>query len=608
MKQLEISDKEYFELALRYLELKEGVSDNLIRQFYSYMAAAKGMRVQAPQNVALLPVNRISDLFSKQFMECLAFTLVNGAHYAQSKGVELSLDEVKGQVVAKVLKAMKQQKDPNVSFHKISMRNVAAGFGLSEERFLEAYKNVALFKRFLEGEKTQNLLDPLMAQKVSRFATQKARLDLFKMPSMLRLDSMEELFKFQCYLEATTGAGQDRRNLSLSLDVVDLDDLKRSAPELLKRQYVLNLKKVALSRLAMSIPLKKMLRWQLEDENFYAIADKFRQIQDVGAISEETRRKALDRLDENSRQQVDAYSRNQMVLQDPELLLSAFNKMSEERVIVDILLNGRTDLFEGLADSKEVMERLAHLEEKEYFTFDDEHFYQVTVLEKGESLEVIRYQEALKNGQLDLLLDRYLKTRYPQVRILYRDQFETEEGDWIPYELAKIKLEKIIFKDLLQAIEASCGYKGVSLEASEELYLDNRFKTHLENFVTEFEAKSLQELQEKIEVLKSSKSAFSQQFIPEIDSMIVDRATAEGDLRNVLDTAAVKALVGPHLHRKGEQAFVAIQEWLDADSRAISLVELQNAVGKATKKEALAQFFQKMNGAELHKVAEEKVE
>ncbi|MBM3194405.1 MAG: hypothetical protein FJZ60_01415, partial [Chlamydiae bacterium] len=401
LKKEDLSAKEYFDLAMEYLRLKDTISPSIIRQFYSYMAANKGIRVEAPHNVSLIQIHRLSDLFSKKFMDLVAFSLMNGAKYAQNIGIDMSTEEVKAEIVAKVIKALKQQKDSSLPFHKISIKQIASGFGLSEERFLEAYRNIALFRRFLEIEKTQHLLDPLMAQKISGFATQKAELEVFKMKDSLHLNSLEDLFKFQCYLESTTGAMQDRRNLGLQQDPLSIDEVEKNAPELLKTAYQINVKKLTLSEVSLSVPLKKMLKWQLEDENFYAIADEFRQVQDLGAIDDETRRNVLDKLEHSLRADVDLFSRRRMALEDKEMLRQAFDRAFEERKTVEFLLSGKTDAFIGASDSKEVLERLNQLEEQEIFSFDNEHFYQVTILEKGESKVVLSYEDACNKGQLD---------------------------------------------------------------------------------------------------------------------------------------------------------------------------------------------------------------
>jgi hypothetical protein len=607
LKKEDISAKEYFDLAMEYVRLKDTISPSIIRQFYSYMAAAKGIRVEAPHNVSLIQVHRLSDLFSKKFMDLVAFSLINGAKYAQTIGIDMSTEEVKAEIVAKVVKALKQEKDSSLPFHKISIKQIASGFGLSEERFLEAYRNIALFRRFLEIEKTQHLLDPLMAQKISDFATQKAELEVFKMKDSVHLNSLEDLFKFQCYLESTTGAMQDRRNLGLQQDPLSIEEVEKNAPELLKTAYQINVKKLTLSEISLSVPLKKMLKWQLEDENFYAIADEFRQVQDLGAIDDETRRNVLDKLEHSLRADVDLFSRRRMALEDKEMLRQAFDRAAEERKTIEFLLSGKTDAFFGASDSKDVLDRLNQLEEQEIFSFDNEHFYQVTILEKGESKVVLSYEDASKKGQLDVLLDRYLKARYPQVRILYRDQFE-KDGNWLPYDVVKSNLEKIVFKDLLQAIELSGGYKGPSLQAPHQFYLDNRFKSHLETFVSKFDAKTMEDLNLKLGVYLNTCDDFSRQFVPVIDTIKIQRSEASRDLRRTLDQAGIKALVGPQLFDKGQQAYISLIGWMDAQHNAISLVELQEIVGDSAKKEALDLFFKKMASVSVESILDEKKE
>jgi hypothetical protein len=587
----DLTSQEYFDLVVDYTKMKGDLSSDLIRQFFSYMAAAKGLKVEPPQNVSLIQIHKNSDLFSKKFMQLVACTLLNGAKYAQNAGVSYTNDEVKAEVVAKVLKILRQQQQNTLPFHKISIRNIAHGMGLSEERFLESYKTLALFKRFLEIEKTKDLIDPLMAQKISNFANQKADLDLFKMKDEVKLNSLDELFKMQCYLEATTKVMQDRRNLQLNLEPLSIEEVKKNAPELLQVHYGINLKKISLSEVSLSIPLKKMLKWQLEDENFYAIADEFKQVQDLGAIDDVSRQIALDKLETKVRIEVDNFSRRRMALEDKELMKSAFERISFERKDVEFLLSGKTTLFSGAHHSHEVTEKLQSLEDQEIFTFDNEHFYQVQVLEKSEEPSLLLFKEALEKGQLDLLLERYLKARYPQVRIMYRDQFE-KDGEWLSFDLVKGALERIVFKDLLEAIEISGGYSGKTLHAPHQFYLDNRFKNHLETVVTQFDAKSMEDLKGKLDLLENSSSAFTKQFHPHITSSLLSRAQMKNDLRVKLEGIGFKTLVGPQLFDRGEQAYLSLKEWKDSSENEIALAKLQEKVGESAKEEALDKFFE----------------
>ncbi|NBU62808.1 MAG: hypothetical protein EBS28_03310, partial [Chlamydiae bacterium] len=460
---------------------------------------------------------------------------------------------VKAEVVARVIKILKREQETNLPFHKISIRNIAHGLGLSEERFLESYKTLALFKRFLEIEKTKDLIDPLMAEKIAGFANQKADLDLFKMKDEVKLQSLEDLFKMQCYLEATTKVMQDRRNLKLDLEPISVEEVRKTAPELLQLHYGLNLKKLNLSEVSLSIPLKKMLKWQLEDENFYLLADEFKQVQDLGAIDDVSRQNALEKLEAKVRFDVDNFSRRKMVLENKEILKSAFDKLSFERKDVEFLVSGSTQLFMGISQSREVIDRLENLEDQEIFTFD---------------------------RQLDLLLERYLKARYPQVRILYRDQFE-KEGEWLPFDLVKGTLERIVFKDLLEAIEVSGGYKGKSLTAPHQFYVDNRFKTHLDSIVTQLEPKSMEDLKEKLLAIEQNSLPFIRQFQPHITSKLLSKAQMKNELRTKLEEIGLKTLVGPQLFDKGEQVYLALKEWKDSQENGIRLAKLQEKVGEA---------------------------
>jgi hypothetical protein len=151
----------------------------------------------------------------------------------------------------------------------------------------------------------------------------------------------------------------------------------------------------------------------------------------------------------------------------------------------------------------------------------------------------------------------------------------------------------------LEAIEISGGYSGKTLHAPHQFYLDNRFKNHLEMVVTQFDAKSMEELRGKLDLLENSSSAFTKQFHPHITSSLLSRAQMKNDLRVKLEGIGFKTLVGPQLFDRGEQAYLSLKEWKDSSENEIALAKLQEKVGESAKEEALDKFFEMLGKVSL---------
>lgn len=108
---------------------------------------------------------------------------------------------------------------------------------------------------------------------------------------------------------------------------------------------------------------------------------------------------------------------------------------------------------------------------------DPDHLYHIQVIRRVGEKRILSYTEALKEGALDLLLDRTLERAYSDVRKKHSTLFQLESGEWKPFKMVKEEVGKIVFSNLLKAIERD--YKAIwgSLPENKpmEFYSNARF-------------------------------------------------------------------------------------------------------------------------------------
>jgi hypothetical protein len=581
----------YFEEAKHYLDLQSKVSYALVHQFYEYMAMTKGFKGVAPKNLSLIPVSRKSDLFSKKFMEVLSLTLINCAEFAKNSGVEVSDEHIRAEIVGKVAKALQEQEGSLLPKNQISIKSIASYFSLSEASFLKAYKTLVLFKKYIQISKNTNLMDSFALEKIQNIANQKIQMDVIDIPEGIKIANFDDLLKFQVYLESLTTLAQDRRRLDFDVDVLDIQDIQKIAPELVCEDCSLHVKRVNIKELASCIPLKAMLKWQLVDKNFLKICETFKEIPCLGVADEATKKHILQKLEPKFRQKVDQKCREWMFLEDKSKLEQHFSGLQGETISVSLNKSGRSNVFQGAKDAAVVLEKLSSVEDKEIFSFDDENFYQVTVLERSQAPRILDFKTALEEGQLDVLLNRYMKERYPQVRIFYRELFETAEKDWLSFEVAKKHLPKILFKELFQSIEEQAGFDGIALNAQNNFYVKHRFDVYLRNILESLNEQSTLNRLVVLDKTLNQEHPFFAQFIPKVQDESMLYCSIKMQNQQQIDPAKFNCFQGPvDISNKGPM-ILSIRNIEPGKFDGSHLSELQEVIGKEDAKKALDTVF-----------------
>lgn len=466
----------------RLISLESRGQDSPIREEELWLFRAKGFE----------------DWFGKKMLYFLAELILNGARHAEIEGISVSQDEARGHLIAIGLEHALEFEGREIGSDQVELllQQQARLLGMEENEFVELFRQILLFRRWMDREALTDLVDPLFFQQMVSWAHQQIQVEKLSLAPLLSAQSIDELLQLQHYLEATTDLKGKRRELRFPKEWLSVEEVRQQNPDLVEREFCIRYGEVSIESVMEQIPLKELWSWQEEPSHFALLQHTF----PVLDRPQRDRKEALDSLSLRERREVDRFSLKQMILENPHFLEQSLSAI--ERVETFYLpLAGRVDsLFKG-CNVEELNQKLNSLSGKEVFSFDQIHFYQVEILERGSKERIVPLAEAYQSGRLEESFHRYVENRYPHIRILYKEIFESAEGEWKPIDQVRNEVARCLFKDLFQAIEKEAGYEGETLKAEEEFYLSYRWFKEVEKdslSLRKEESKSLFPLEREI--------------------------------------------------------------------------------------------------------------
>lgn len=588
---------------LTLYEQSESFNPRLIRQVLSFEMAQTGRRdlTATDDQLSLFRAKGVQDWFGKKFLELSALVILNGARLASQNGLYVSEEEARSHLVATGLQLANRDSKEKITRAYVErfLIQEAHRFAMAEEEMVETCRQILLFRRLLEKAMISDLADPLLMKKVNKFANVEVEVEKVQLPKSLTFHSMQDLLQFQCYLEATTDLKTRRRELGIPKEPLPIEEIMKATPELLQKKYLVDISSVSLADIARSIPLKEMWKWQLKEENFESLAAKFKMIDALKAIDEESRREALNKLRPEERQKIDEYSLKEIVKGNLEFIHSALGTVKEERKELVVPMAYAKEIFAG-ATREEAMHLLDGIKGIERITFDQDTYYQISVVSKSDDVELMTFEEALKQRVLEHILDRYLQARYPQIRIVYKEKFEDVNKEWKDFKEVKDLVALYVFKDLFQALEKEGNYEGISLEAPTSFYLRTRF------------TKELLEIKEKMEqgeelVPHLDMISFATQFAPIItkETLLKSERSTKIDLQAF--EVPLNGIQGPIEPEYGQSYLYRVLNRYEKEDQGIETSTLQKLIGKIRMQDCLKQLLVTMREKEtIPMILEEK--
>lgn len=419
----------------------------------------------AYRDLSLFGYHSVQDWFGKDFVELIAKYIINTAKIAESRGYKASNDEVLSSLIANVKASYNESKrDPYFKsanfndYFQQEMRHI----GMDQTRLVQTWKDVVLFRRFFLENQDAVLVSPLPFKDFYRSLNEYVDVELYALPKELRFRTMRDVHKFDLYVNAIRDPKELKKGANPLLPpekILSYVEVKKVFPELVEKQYRLRYGVVNKEALQTKVGVRTVWEWEVQDANWKKLQDKFPQLAAVKALSEDERFAVLDKIDSKTRAKIDDYSRALIVDGHPEWLQEALSKVVLQEELLKIREEGGKFPFVGIKNRIEFMRALDKVDtsasqpELQAYTQDGVHYYQITVLDKSASPEIVTFAQASADGTLDQLLDKMLEATYQRVRSQKPSQFLQENGEWKPLAEVRDQVANSHFDDLVKLLD-----------------------------------------------------------------------------------------------------------------------------------------------------------
>ncbi|MBI5346271.1 MAG: hypothetical protein HZB76_03935 [Chlamydiae bacterium] len=396
---LYMSEKKFPESFLRKI---------LIYQERQYKNVAPDQRLF--ESMALFGFNNAQDWFGKNFLDVFSEYIINVANFAESKGYKITNEEVAIDLFKHLNEGLKKQQIASGDTATLFKRQLQV-LGLDEISVVEIWKKVMLFRKYFNDVASSVVVDKKGTQDFYKFASLNAQIKLYELPEHLRLKKFHDVMLLQTYLEATT----NEKILSSSINCKNIEEVLDTYPELVEQKYTLGVKEVDIETASLNISLKKMWDWQVEEENYKLLKQKFSKL--ISANTKDERFKAFEKLNSMDRNEIDKYSRIQMAYANPSIIDTALvQNLTKELTLSFRKKNSQVHL--DLKDKQKFAELVQNSDSiLRKYTEDNDRFFSVQVLKNEDNKSIISFNEAKADGTLQKILDQRLKAKQAELNI-----------------------------------------------------------------------------------------------------------------------------------------------------------------------------------------------
>ena len=370
---------------------------------YAKMAAADpGLR---NADLSLFYAKSSIDWFGQKFLEKVAHFVLNGAAFAAKQGYKVSFDEAKSsllQIATKHIKEIEPNKvvtnDELNHFYKRELSKL----NIDENDALKIWSKVLVFRKMLDDVGNNVFVDSIFYKQFSEYASQGAKVELFRLPKPLRVKKPEDAMKVQLYLE---GVSKNKGSDLVQIEFSAPKDVQKIRPELVEKRFLVKIASVKKSELATAVGVRKTWDWQLLDQNWKILQSAFPEIAGHGEAGSEARFAKLESLNESVREKIDQFSRTKIVEEEPDLIRSRLGNLTLQQKLLSISLQGESEVLPGINDRKAFLEVLEKGDSAlSLYTQNGEIFYRIEIVDGSSLWELLSFEEANKRGVLDQIL------------------------------------------------------------------------------------------------------------------------------------------------------------------------------------------------------------
>jgi hypothetical protein len=259
------------------------------------------------EDLSLFGFHTASDWFGHNFVDLVSEFILNAAAAAEEKGYRVSLEEAKGDLIHRFQESMQKLAEAKAR-PEMSFNNHLRSLGFDEKSAAEVWRKVLLFRKYFQDVGEAAFVDRLPYKDFAEYAKEAAIVHTYKWP--LSIQNAKDLAELQFYIKAVCPKGKE----ALPTAVLPVDEIEKKFPQLVRRTYRAQVAEVSKKQISLRAPMKQVWEWETDDANWALLRKEFSLPE---ATSRDERFKALERLEPAKRAQVDGWSREKIVDQNP---------------------------------------------------------------------------------------------------------------------------------------------------------------------------------------------------------------------------------------------------------------------------------------------------
>jgi hypothetical protein len=418
----------------------------------------------ATKDLSLFGYHTLEDWFGPQFLQLASEVIINGAVIAEQKGFKVSREEALASLAAQAEKSFTEQQQMgnphlDVANSQQYLDKQLRLMSLDRSSAADIWRQVLLFRQLMNAGSDTVFVDPLVYDRFLAFASERTDVQLFQLPSAVRLSKASELEEWQTYLDAVAvKAGTD-----LPKAYKPIGEIKKNNPDLLQKRYLLETSEVSTSVVGLKVPLKEVWDWELEESHWKQLKDGFPELGAQPSASKEERFAALEQMDAKTRKKADDLARSAIVKQHPEWIQEALKKSIPVKKVVNLTVDGSTLSIKGVQDVQQfqsLLDKAPLAQELPVWTGDESNYYKIRVLDRSSDWEVLSFEDAKRGPVLDVALNKRLEQAYPEIRESDKEAFTREDGSWKPFASVKEEVKTRFFSPVYKKIQQDAAAQG----------------------------------------------------------------------------------------------------------------------------------------------------
>lgn len=368
---------------------------------------------------------------------------------------------------------------------------------IDQTRAVRVWRQVLLFRKYFQNR--ASTVATATASPHTENAQTASRLVLYQLPKELRLATPQAWEELELYLAAVAPPVP---SLDMPTEFFSPQEVGSLYPELTQRRLVLEIQELPYKKLLTQISVKELLDWQMNDTNWGKLEEKFRSLSGQGTTPQ-NRLEVLQKLDRNTKMQLDAFTKEQILQQHPDFSLELLRKATPSTQTRYVRSLGGKEIIPGTS-APELHQKLVSLLDQApvgsspettsplyAYSPNKKDLYRITVQERGD-LSLVPFWEAKKEGVLEKIKQPLLERLYQKDRSFYPSIKKSEKD---PFSAIAAQVEAAFFLRQQRQLETALQQiPGLSVkEQTQEQAAKFRFYPYMHKVLSAFQSSSISE-------------------------------------------------------------------------------------------------------------------